>query len=372
MALPDCVCVSGPLSEQLADIYCAARAWSDDASLPECICVRGLPLGEQLTAIYEAVYTAAADDTLPAPLCIRGYPLGEQLTAIYEAILPLTADADLPSVLCIRGLPLFQQVDAIFCAALQVAIAPEFDPDAEAFFLAAGITDETQKDAVNTLVVDLKAESLWDKMTALYPFVGGTADSHSFNLVDPALYQITWSGGIVHDANGVTGNGTTGFGDTNLPRTDLPLVLTHLAAYIHTVTPGVDFHGVIGVDDEGAGSTQWTNLFHSAGHSFENNSTGTAVSFGINPGMVIGSRSATDDQILDAAEVTFTSAAAAAPAANLALDLFVLALNRAGTAIIHATDTFALISAGDELSLAEALAYRTIVNTYQTALGRNV
>ena len=50
------------------------------------------------------------------------------------------------------------------------------DADADAFIAAAGITDATQKSAINTLVVGLKADSLWTKMKAIYPFVGGTVN----------------------------------------------------------------------------------------------------------------------------------------------------------------------------------------------------
>jgi len=90
------------------------------------------------------------------------------------------------------------------------------DPDAQAFLTAAGITDPTQITAVNNLTLGLKANSLWTKMVAVYPFVGGTATSHKWNLVDPrdldAAYRITWNGGITHNASGVKGNGVDGFG----------------------------------------------------------------------------------------------------------------------------------------------------------------
>lgn len=46
-----------------------------------------------------------------------------------------------------------------------------FDPSAQAFFAATGITGATQQQAINNLVVGLKADGLWSKMKALYPFV---------------------------------------------------------------------------------------------------------------------------------------------------------------------------------------------------------
>lgn len=68
------------------------------------------------------------------------------------------------------------------------------DPAASAFIAAAGITDPTQKDAINQLVLDLKSYGLWSKMVAVYPFVGGSQSSCSYNLTNPAQYQLTFSG----------------------------------------------------------------------------------------------------------------------------------------------------------------------------------
>jgi hypothetical protein len=90
-----------------------------------------------------------------------------------------------------------------------------YDSDADAFFTAASITDSTQKSAVNQLVLDLKSASIWTPMLAIYPFVGGSADTHKYNLKSSS-YTITWNGTVTHDSNGVTGNGTTGYGSTGL------------------------------------------------------------------------------------------------------------------------------------------------------------
>jgi hypothetical protein len=46
-----------------------------------------------------------------------------------------------------------------------------FDPAAQAFISAAGITGVTQQTAINNLVKGLKADGLWSKMKAVYPFV---------------------------------------------------------------------------------------------------------------------------------------------------------------------------------------------------------
>ncbi len=92
------------------------------------------------------------------------------------------------------------------------------DPDALSFITAASITDNTQKSAINQLVLDLKAYGLWNKMQAIYPFVGGTASSHKFNLKDPrdldAAFRLVFNGGWTHSATGVTGNGVNAYVNT--------------------------------------------------------------------------------------------------------------------------------------------------------------
>ncbi len=97
-------------------------------------------------------------------------------------------------------------------------VIPSTDPDAQAFITAASITDPTQQSAVNQLVIDLKAASIWTKMKAVYPFVGGSASSHKWNLKDPrdldAAYRLTFSGGWTHSTTGALPNGTNGYANT--------------------------------------------------------------------------------------------------------------------------------------------------------------
>lgn len=96
----------------------------------------------------------------------------------------------------------------------------QFDPDAVNFFNAVGTLDAVQEGAINKLVVDLKAFGIYSKMFAIYPFIGGTAASHKFNLKDPrdidAAFRITFAGGWVHDnTDGITPNGVNTTGNTH-------------------------------------------------------------------------------------------------------------------------------------------------------------
>lgn len=88
-----------------------------------------------------------------------------------------------------------------------------YDSDAQAFFTAASISDATQKGAVDYLVKARKAANLWTNAVWLCPMVGGASNAHAVNLKSPSLYPVTYtSSGVTHDANGITGNGSSGYG----------------------------------------------------------------------------------------------------------------------------------------------------------------
>ena len=119
-----------------------------------------------------------------------------------------------------------------------------FDADAQAFIDATGISDSTQQNAINDLVVGLKADSLWTKMVAVYPFVGGTADTHKYNLVNPldtdGAFRLTYGGtnAITHSSTGAlpTGNSTT---NTHIVfNTDLTSNSTHFSYYARNLSTG--------------------------------------------------------------------------------------------------------------------------------------
>lgn len=92
------------------------------------------------------------------------------------------------------------------------------DRDAGAFLEAAQIYNVKQQQAIMELVRLLKQYGVWSKIKALYPFVGGSATSHKWNLKDPrdldAAYRLSFAGGWTHSATGALPNGTTAYANT--------------------------------------------------------------------------------------------------------------------------------------------------------------
>lgn len=130
------------------------------------------------------------------------------------------------------------------------------DPDLIAFVKAAGITGGTEFSALNYLVLALKNNNLWNRIHALYPFVGGTATTHKFNLKNPvdtnAAFRLQFNGSVIHDSNGVTFSSINGWANTFLiPTTTITLNKETLALYSRSsfsgLSAGVDMGAAVSV-----------------------------------------------------------------------------------------------------------------------------
>jgi hypothetical protein len=157
--------------------------------------------------------TATEDAIIEFPLGLCGSPETYTETLAPNSSISLCIPNDKNSYTVLQGNPI------IYMDSCECPVEP-IDPDAEAFILAAGIEDPTQQDAIEGLVADLKTYGLWAKMKAVYPFVGGTAFSHKFNLKDPqdldAAFRLVFSGGSTHSSTGWQPNGINGYADTKL------------------------------------------------------------------------------------------------------------------------------------------------------------
>ena len=95
-----------------------------------------------------------------------------------------------------------------------------YDVDAKKFIDSSGITDNTQKTAINNFVIQLKDSSLWTKFIAIYPMVGGTANTVKWNLKDPrnsdAAYRLSFYGNPLYASTGVLFPTTADYADSHL------------------------------------------------------------------------------------------------------------------------------------------------------------
>lgn len=117
-----------------------------------------------------------------------------------------------------------------------------YSNEANTYLYSTQITGTTQVSAINTLINGLKANNLWSKMKAVYPFVtdktlqADMAAQMKFNLVNPqdtdAAFRLAFSGGWTYSTNGAQPNGTNGYADTKLiPNTNLALNSASFSVY---------------------------------------------------------------------------------------------------------------------------------------------
>jgi len=104
-----------------------------------------------------------------------------------------------------------------------------FDINAQTYFTAANITDAREKDVVNTLVVKLKSDSIWDKISVIYPISPTSLSAAEVNLKNPGTNDVTWVNTPTHSSTGVDYNGATQYGMTGFI---LPDENTHMSVYI--------------------------------------------------------------------------------------------------------------------------------------------
>lgn len=255
------------------------------------------------------------------------------------------------------------------------------DPDAQAFITAAGITNATQISAINTLVKSLKNAGIWSKCNAIYPFVGGTSTTHSFNLINTAQYQLTFFGGWTHASTGATPNGTNAYADTFIvPNSVMSANSAHLSYYSRTnsfVTNEIAMGVVLNLGGTGlnlvirrsGGDLNSFRATEAAGVTGLVNSTSTDAR-GLTSGSIT---SATSRKLYKNGSLLNTNTTNITWARSTG-KIFLGAVNISdlATASFFTNKECAFASIGSGLSDTEMTSLYTIVQAYQTTLSRNV
>jgi hypothetical protein len=249
-----------------------------------------------------------------------------------------------------------------------------YDPDAQAFLTATGITDVTQKDAINQLVLDFKTYSIWSKMRAIYPIVGGTAFTHKWNLKNPldtdAAFRLVYypGGTITHSSNGMVSNGLNGWIDTKfIPSSHLTTNNGGWSFYCRTnVSENKYEMGTANGTGFNALLTRFTNKFYAAYDTTYANTYANTDS----RGFYTVSRNATNNirgfrngtKVIDNTSTGYLST----------FSMYLLAENNAGLFGNISTKECAFSALHDGLSDTEAANFYTAVQAFQTTLGRQV
>lgn len=138
-----------------------------------------------------------------------------------------------------------------------------FDPDALAGINAiienGGTLSNSDKAAINTFILGLKADALWGTFAGLFLFVGGTDNAHSVEFQSRTL-QISWVNTPVHSTLGVEFDGSASYGEIALGGIGGAYSI-HLSAYINaqSLSSGAT---IAGTTDTGGMGTKHLSLYH--------------------------------------------------------------------------------------------------------------
>lgn len=257
-----------------------------------------------------------------------------------------------------------------------IAQLGNFNLFATNFLNATGITDSTIQQAINQLSNDLVNSGLMNKMIAVYPFVGGNSTTHAYNLKDPrnadSAFRLTFVGGGTHSSTGYQPNGTNGYAITYVNAlANFPSNNNHLSLYSRTITVGTVYD--IGCDS----ATQFSAM--RVGNSFLSGNGTTnqgVVNFTTNTdarGYWIGSKTSTSQRfgfrngVLNTPVTTFNDTTTFPN-----LNHWIGARNSNNAASLYSSKEFAFATFGLGLSQAECATLDTIVQIFQTTLGRQV
>jgi hypothetical protein len=246
-----------------------------------------------------------------------------------------------------------------------------FDADASAFFnrvtAAGGTLTNTEKTAVNTLVVSLKANSIWNSMLAIYPMVGASAPACAQNLKSSS-YTGTFSAGWTFSSTGVLPNGTSAYMDTSFAPSTWSTSSQHMTFYSRTNLNG-DYD--MGAYDSGSAAetallARFSNTAYlslSAGFATAANTDGT--------GYYVGSRTSTtlakyfrNNSLLVSNGATTISPTTAT--------ITISASNRPTGALGFGNKECAFSSIGTGLDDTQASNLYTAVQAFNTTLSRQV
>lgn len=254
------------------------------------------------------------------------------------------------------------------------------DADALAFITAASITNPVIRNAINFRVRSFKGldtsfnptgADLWTSdIYADYPYVGGNATAHGKNLRNPAAHLMTWHGGMIHDANGITGNGIDSYGQSDFTPNNLGQNTAGKGAYVRTLGMGTKAIMLVysNVSFAFEMNPMYTdNKMYFAVNDGESN---TAETIGTGTFLITRQDASTVNVFIRSNAKVAKTISSGAPSTRF---MVTLAYNQNGTinnssAKNLGSDIYFQASLTD----AKAQAYNAIEQQFQTLLGRNV
>jgi hypothetical protein len=227
---------------------------------------------------------------------------------------------------------------------------------------AGGSLTTTEQNATKTLVADLKANSLWTPMKAIYPMVGASAAACAQNLKSSS-FTGTFSSGWTFASTGVRGNTSSTYFNTELlASTNLSISSAHISSYVNIIGNQAVLMGIN--DLSGFLQPQSGNLYGSlATSSITAGLTSTVAAF-----YLVNRTSLTTQKVIKNASIILSESKTGSAFVS-AQNFFIGAY---GVSSLVSDARFAFCSIGDGLTDTQASNFYTAVQAMQVTLSRSV
>jgi len=231
---------------------------------------------------------------------------------------------------------------------------------------AGGSLTTTEQNATKTLVADLKANSLWTPMLAVYPMVGASAAACAQNLKSSS-FTGTFTSGWTFSANGVQGNGTSAYFNTTITPLQMGQNSVHFSCYTNENSNGYK----MGIDDSSQSSwIRGNNTDSSQVTDQANNGPFVPLIYTQNKGFVIANRVASLSDMVFNNNVKYTRLNTSGGRSSLSY--YVGAYHSSGGSGGYTNAQFRFNSFGDGLTDTQASNFYTAVQAFQTTLSRAI
>jgi len=255
---------------------------------------------------------------------------------------------------------------------------PGFDPDAQTYFTAAGITNGSTKSAINAFVVSLKGYGIWSGYDYIHILTNGSEALTKLNLVNPvdadANYRLTFVNSATWSSTGVTTNGSTQYINTHLILSSATHMATndyHVAVYNRTSSGIAGF--TLGVSDGTAplymlcrstDDLSYTRQINTTEQNYSDATSGKGF-YIMNSRPSVAPVARTDKDNVH----KLSSAYSFANSLPGTYSLIYNAYNNTGTISQYRAGELSIISAGRSFTDTELANYQTAIATLVAALG---
>jgi len=264
---------------------------------------------------------------------------------------------------------------------------PAFDADAAAYLAAViatgGTLNSTISGATDTLYTSLKSAGLYSKLSRFYPMLGTTSSTMAVEGKNPSLNPIGFNGSWTFDYSGATGDGSTTYG--NIGRIDL-IDNASFTGYSHSFYVTKQANNIATFEYDISAFNTSNNGSYGDGINFRYTRFGddcpaaytTPVYYDGFFGATISASTipttsgvqmvqAQTNQIVNGpgGNVTYVNNVPSIPV------YFGARNENNSSAIYNSTKRYAFLTIGSYLTTSEMTTLESIINTFQTTLGRN-